>query len=170
MIRLGLFTDSWMCKEEKACTSCRGQYAFRESLTRNYELPDNEINFKCPLGKPLVGINPVENGNVSDVAVHRAGYYNWNDAKKELEFVPPTGQELPEPTMEPELLPPSTLIFGEGGKFLPNTKFSNFTLNTSGKPEIKPPEKPIFKKVKDKASIKEDREKGLRNRCGCGRA
>jgi len=66
------FIESQVCLSGSACTHCREEYSFRESLTVLYTFPDNNINFTCPFGKgPVTGFQ-FENTNEQDMKLYQS--------------------------------------------------------------------------------------------------
>ena len=48
------FAETTACLQEVHCITCRNRengYKFRESLSKAFKLPNDEINFECPYGK-----------------------------------------------------------------------------------------------------------------------
>ena len=49
------FIKSIVCTSELHCKTCRsleGGKEWREALSKNFKLPDDEIDFECPFNKP----------------------------------------------------------------------------------------------------------------------
>jgi hypothetical protein len=46
-----LYTDTHQCKSKINCIPCRSFPTFRKQIATMFELPDDNINFKCPYGE-----------------------------------------------------------------------------------------------------------------------
>lgn len=89
-MKLIVLKDSEVCKNGLFCTKCRSLNAgraWRNSLIKSYDVPNNEINFECPSGKEWINDEVKKKVNPTILRENRPAVPSFSQVKTAIKAI-----------------------------------------------------------------------------------